>query len=117
MLTPKQHKLLTFVHNYIQTNGYAPSFEEMFKALDLHSKSGIHRLLDALVERGFVTRMKNRSRAIEVIKLPADMVQEQKSDNVFAGMKFVVNPAVPDDEVWFSQRGQVIGKIKNLAVG
>ena len=116
MLTPKQHKLLVFVHNYIQTTGYAPSFEEMFKAMDLHSKSGIHRMLDALVERGFVRRIKSRARAIEVIKLPADMVQE-KSEGVFAGMKFISNPAVPEGEVWFSQRGQVVGKIKNLAVG
>lgn len=113
MLTPKQHKLLTFIHNYIQTNGYAPSFEEMFMALDLHSKSGIHRMLDCLVERGFVRRIKNKSRAIEVIKLSADMAEQKNS---FAGIKFVVNPAVPEGEVWVSQQGNVIGKIKNLAV-
>lgn len=99
MLTPKQHKLLMFVHNYIQTTGYAPSFEEMFKALDLHSKSGIHRMLDALVERGFIKRLKSRARAIEVIRLPADMAKNEDIGS-FAGFRFVVNPVVPEGEIW-----------------
>ncbi len=98
MLTRKQHKLLLFVHNFIQTNGIAPSFDEMFKALDLKSKSSIHRLLDALVERGFIRRLIGRARAIEVIKLPEDFKSGNPSS--FAGIKFVVNPAVPEDEIW-----------------
>ena len=124
MLTKKQYKLLQFLHSFIQTNGYAPSFEEMVKAMGLHSKSGIHRHIEALIERGFVNRIKNRSRAIEVIKLPPGMqdngiysVSVDRKPDTFAGMRFVENPAVPAGEVWFSQRGgQILGKIKDLAV-
>lgn len=70
MLTRKQHELICFIHDRLETTGVSPSFEEMKEALDLKSKSGIHRLITALVERGFLRRLPNRARALEVLKLP-----------------------------------------------
>ncbi|VAW24431.1 SOS-response repressor and protease LexA [hydrothermal vent metagenome] len=73
MLTRKQHELLMFVHERMKESGIPPSFDEMKDALDLKSKSGIHRLITALEERGFIRRLPNRARALEVIKLPDSM--------------------------------------------
>lgn len=73
MLTQKQKDLLLFIHERLQKAGVPPSFDEMKDALDLKSKSGIHRLITALVERGFIRRLPHRARAIEVIKLPEGM--------------------------------------------
>jgi len=70
MLTSKQKELLLFIHERMQADGVPPSFDEMKDALDLKSKSGIHRLITALVERGFIRRLPHRARAIEVLKLP-----------------------------------------------
>jgi repressor LexA len=70
MLTRKQHELLRFIHERLRESGVPPSFDEMKDALDLKSKSGIHRLIMALEERGFIRRLPNRARALEVIKLP-----------------------------------------------
>jgi repressor LexA len=70
MLTRKQHELLMFIHERIKECGVSPSFDEMKEALDLASKSGIHRLITALEERGFVRRLPHRARALEVIKMP-----------------------------------------------
>jgi repressor LexA len=70
MLTRKQYELLRFIHERLKESGIPPSFDEMKEALDLRSKSGIHRLITALEERGFIRRLPNRARAIEVIKLP-----------------------------------------------
>ena len=70
MLTRKQYELLRFIHERLKESGVPPSFDEMKDALDLASKSGIHRLITALEERGFIRRLPNRARAIEVIKLP-----------------------------------------------
>lgn len=70
MLTKKQHELLRFIHERLKESGVPPSFEEMKDALDLRSKSGIHRLITALEERGFIRRLPNRARALEVIRLP-----------------------------------------------
>jgi repressor LexA len=70
MLTRKQFELLRFIHERVKEAGVPPSFDEMKDALDLRSKSGIHRLITALEERGFIRRLPNRARAIEVIKLP-----------------------------------------------
>ena len=70
MLTQKQFELLRFIHERLKEAGVPPSFDEMKDALDLRSKSGIHRLITALEERGFIRRLPNRARAIEVIKLP-----------------------------------------------
>jgi repressor LexA len=70
MLTRKQHELLTFIQNRLEESGISPSFEEMKEALDLKSKSGVHRLISALEERGFIRRLANRARALEVIREP-----------------------------------------------
>jgi repressor LexA len=70
MLTRKQYDLLMFIHERLRESGVAPSFDEMKEALDLRSKSGIHRLITALEERGFLRRLAHRARALEVIKLP-----------------------------------------------
>ena len=70
MLTRKQHELLMFIHERIKETGVSPSFDEMKEALDLASKSGIHRLITALEERGFIRRLAHRARALEVVKLP-----------------------------------------------
>ncbi|SNY93695.1 repressor LexA [Cohaesibacter sp. ES.047] len=70
MLTRKQHELLMFINERIKESGVPPSFDEMKLALDLRSKSGIHRLITALEERGFIRRLPNRARALEILKLP-----------------------------------------------
>ena len=70
MLTKKQHELLSFIHDRVSETGVAPSYEEMKDALELKSKSGVHRLVYALQERGFIRRLPNRARALEVIRLP-----------------------------------------------
>lgn len=81
MLTKKQHTLLMLIHDRLKEDGVAPSFEEMKVALELKSKSGIHRLINALEERGFIRRLPNRARALEVIKLPED--EEPEGANIF----------------------------------
>ncbi|NQW08685.1 MAG: transcriptional repressor LexA [Alphaproteobacteria bacterium] len=73
MLTKKQHELLMFVHQRIEATGASPSFDEMKEALSLKSKSGIHRLITALEERGFIRRLAHRARALEVLRLPEQM--------------------------------------------
>ncbi len=70
MLTRKQHDLLMFIHQRLEASGISPSFEEMKEALGLKSKSGVHRLINALVERNFIRRLPNRARALEVLRLP-----------------------------------------------
>lgn len=73
MLTKKQLDLLEFIHKRVQRDGVPPSFDEMKDALDLRSKSGIHRLITALEERGFIRRLAHRARAIEIVKLPESL--------------------------------------------
>ena len=70
MLTVKQHELLLFINKRLNDSGVSPSFDEMREALNLKSKSGVHRLISALEERGFIRRLPNRARALEVLKLP-----------------------------------------------
>jgi repressor LexA len=70
MLTRKQHELVCFIHDRLEETGVSPSFEEMKEALDLKSKSGVHRLISALEERGYIRRLPNRARALEVVKMP-----------------------------------------------
>lgn len=72
MLTAKQHELIRFIQMRLEETGISPSFEEMKEALDLKSKSGVHRLISALEERGFIRRLPNRARALEVIRQPED---------------------------------------------
>ena len=73
MLTRKQHDLLLYIHKSLKSEGISPSFDEMKDALGLRSKSGIHRLITALEERGFIRRLPHRARALEVLQLPNDM--------------------------------------------
>lgn len=79
MLTNKQYELLIFINERIRESGISPSFDEMKDALDLRSKSGIHRLVNALEERGFIRRLPNRARALEVLRLPDSMAQNGRS--------------------------------------
>ena len=76
MLTRKQYELLNFIHKRVQRDGVPPSFDEMKDALDLRSKSGIHRLITGLEERGFIRRLAHRARAIEIVRLPDSMNTE-----------------------------------------
>jgi repressor LexA len=78
MLTRKQHELLRFIQIKLEEDGVSPSFEEMKDALDLKSKSGVHRLISALEERGFIRRLPNRARALEILRQPEDVT----GDNV-----------------------------------
>ena len=77
MLTRKQHELLSFIDRHLKTTGFSPSFEEMKAALHLKSKSGIHRLISALEERGFLRRRHHRARALEVVRLPDDLATRE----------------------------------------
>src|SRR5471032_2652409 len=98
MLTKKQSKLLRFIHERLQEAGVPPSFDEMKEALELRSKSGIHRLIMALEERGFIRRLPNRARALEVLRMPesaaaAGPVRGQKfSPSVIEGTLGRVRP-------------------------
>ncbi|NBB17223.1 transcriptional repressor LexA [Caulobacter sp. SLTY] len=89
MLTRKQHELLMFIHERIKETGVSPSFDEMKDALDLASKSGIHRLITALEERGFLRRLAHRARALEVVKLP-----QQATTSAPAGGRQAFKPQV-----------------------
>jgi repressor LexA len=84
MLTTKQHELLVFIDRHLRETGCSPSFEEMKAALDLRSKSGIHRLITALEERGFLKRHKHRARALEVIRRSEDLAPPPEMSRKFA---------------------------------
>ena len=85
MLTRKQSELLRFIHERLRESGVPPSFDEMKDALDLKSKSGIHRLIMALEERGFIRRLPNRARALEVIRMPDTAARPRIAGNVVEG--------------------------------
>ncbi len=89
MLTRKQLELLDFIRLRVDAEGVPPSFDEMKEALDLRSKSGIHRLITALEERGFIRRLAHRARAIEIIKLPEAMERSGFTPRVIEGSKAV----------------------------
>ncbi len=84
MLTRKQHELLLFIHDRLKETGIPPSFDEMKEALDLASKSGIHRLITAPEERGFIRRLPNRARALEVLRLPDSIAPGLNAQKKFA---------------------------------
>ena len=98
MLTAKQHELLRFIQHRLEETGISPSFEEMKDALDLKSKSGVHRLISALEERGFIRRLPPRARALEVLREPENVLAERKTapapDNVVR-MPTAPRPAPP----------------------
>ena len=82
MLTAKQHELIRFISQRLDETGISPSFEEMKDALQLKSKSGVHRLISALEERGFLRRLPNRARALEVLKMPDNVVAMSSSSDI-----------------------------------
>ena len=84
MLTRKQHQLLMFIHERMQEQGVSPSFDEMKDALQLKSKSGIHRLITGLEERGFLRRLPHRARALEILRLPDNIEPVERSRPSFA---------------------------------
>jgi repressor LexA len=93
VLTRKQHELLIFIDKHLRQTGFSPSFEEMKEALKLKSKSGIHRLITALEERGFLRRRAHRARALEVIRLPENVAPRRAAETV---------PAAPAREASFT---------------
>ncbi|MFS8038281.1 transcriptional repressor LexA [Xanthobacter sp. AM11] len=120
MLTRKQYDLLRFIHERLKETGVPPSFDEMKEALDLRSKSGIHRLITALEERGFIRRLPNRARALEVVRLPdsvapglasARAAGRGFSPSVIEGSLGRVRPATEDEEGSQTVTVPVMGRI------
>ena len=113
MLTRKQHELLCYIHDRLAESGVSPSFEEMKEALDLKSKSGVHRLISALEERGFLRRLPNRARALEVIRQPEDVTSAKRApapanDRVSpVTMPSRVAPAAANDIVELPLHGRI----------
>ena len=106
MLTRKQAELLRFIHERLKEAGVPPSFDEMKDALDLRSKSGIHRLITALEERGFIRRLPNRARAIEVIKLPESVahgIAAGRISTISYGKEQPIDPG-QDEAAWAKNR-------------
>ena len=101
MLTAKQRELLLFIDSRLNESGISPSFDEMREALDLKSKSGVHRLISALEERGFIRRLPNRARALEVMKVP-----ETSAAGAAPAAKPVV-PAAANDTVEIPLHGRI----------
>jgi repressor LexA len=112
MLTRKQRDLLEFIHKRMQRDGVPPSFDEMKEALDLRSKSGIHRLITALEERGFIRRLAHRARAIEIVKMPDAMNDGGGfSPRVIEGSRSAPPPAAMKVEAAAATELPVMGKI------
>ncbi|WP_458096569.1 transcriptional repressor LexA [Roseomonas sp. WA12] len=95
MLTRKQHELLTFIDKHLRDTGFSPSFEEMKEALNLRSKSGIHRLITALEERGFLKRRAHRARALEVLRVPEGLAPRAALAASGAQPAMAAQPASP----------------------
>lgn len=112
MLTRKQQELLLLIHERLQAEGIPPSFDEMKDALNLKSKSGIHRLITALEERGFIRRLPNRARALEVIKLP-DAFSAEPTAPKPRGSGF--NPAIIEGDLLRMPNRQQRGQSRQLA--
>ncbi|PHQ69663.1 MAG: repressor LexA [Sneathiella sp.] len=91
MLTKKQHQLLIYIHDCLEKHGVSPSFDEMKEALDLKSKSGIHRLITGLTERGFIRRLPHRARALEILRLPDDILPKAKTGKPASSVPFALN--------------------------
>jgi repressor LexA len=97
MLTKKQYELLLFINERLKETGVSPSFDEMKEALNLKSKSGIHRLITALEERGFIKRLAHRARALEVVKLPDTMASSMSAPSRHAPRASTPPQAANDD--------------------
>ena len=111
MLTRKQLELLDFIKTRTDRDGVPPSFDEMKDALDLRSKSGIHRLITALEERGFIRRLAHRARALEIIKLPEAMEKPGFSPRVIKGDKVDPPRAAMPVEAVYAFEIPVMGRI------
>lgn len=115
MLTRKQFELLRFIQERLRETGVPPSFDEMKDALDLRSKSGIHRLIMALEERGFIRRLPNRARALEVIKMPEgggpQAPRARFSPSVVQGGLAKAKPAAPEEDIRSMVAIPVMGRI------
>jgi len=96
VLTRKQHELLCFINDRLSETGVSPSFEEMKEALDLKSKSGVHRLISALEERNFIRRLPNRARALEILRLPDAVKTNAAKPNIQTPPPRTVPPAAND---------------------
>ncbi len=113
MLTRKQHELIRFIQARLEDSGVSPSFEEMKEALDLKSKSGVHRLISALEERGFIRRLPNRARALEVLRQPEDVTSKApaKAANSNAAAAVVrppeARPAPANDVIEIPLHGRI----------
>jgi len=125
MLTRKQHELLVFIHERLTATGVPPSFDEMKDALDLRSKSGIHRLITALEERGFIRRLPHRARALEVVRLPEHLGAPATArrgfvPNVIEGTLGKVRPAIrgerPDELVSVPMMGRIAAGVPISAI-
>lgn len=113
MLTRKQHELLMFIHHHLETTGFSPSFDEMKDGLDLRSKSGVHRLITALEERGFLRRRAHRARALEVVRLPPQKVGGERHMNSPASMRSVE----PFRDSFADSRVHKVPLLGNIAAG
>ncbi|MER2605975.1 MAG: transcriptional repressor LexA [Siculibacillus sp.] len=109
MLTRKQYELLMFIHERLKEDGVPPSFDEMKDALDLRSKSGIHRLITALEERGFIRRLPNRARALEVVRLPDSVTPGLASPSRAGSGGKGFAPAVIEGSLGKSRPVQTVG--------
>ena len=113
MLTRKQHDLLTFINGRLNESGVSPSFEEMKEALSLKSKSGVHRLINALEERAFIRRLPNRARALEILRMP-EVVQRNvsqgtpaKGEVIHADFRKRAMPEPANDVVALALHGKI----------
>src|SRR6188768_2791789 len=111
MLTKKQRELLLFINDRIKETGVSPSFDEMKEALDLASKSGIHRLITALEERGFIRRLAHRARALEVVKLPQEATAAAPARGRQAFKPQVVEGARPPAAANDTRELPILGRI------
>ncbi len=128
MLTRKQHELISFIQVRLEETGISPSFEEMKEALDLKSKSGVHRLISALEERGFIRRLPNRARALEVLRQPEDAPRSVKApalpatspvaDNVIPLRAPIAPPraAVANDVIEIPMHGRIAAGVPIEAI-
>jgi len=107
MLTRKQHDLLSFIQTRLDDSGISPSFEEMKEALDLKSKSGVHRLISALEERGFIRRLPNRARALEVIREPESLATKSAPRAGASAPARTVAPVPANDVIEIPLHGRI----------
>ena len=118
MLTAKQHELIRFIQQKLEETGISPSFEEMKEALDLKSKSGVHRLISALEERGFIRRLPNRARALEVIRQPENVAAPRptKADNVVELRRPSPAPQPANDVIEIPLHGRIAAGVPIEAI-